>query len=95
VRIGLHTGKVLAGIVGAESRLDFTAVGTPAAMAEWVAESAAPGEVLITGKTLAAVGTRFEVSPRGEQVVRSPDVRTAVFEVREEDVARPSMPGSR
>jgi class 3 adenylate cyclase len=95
VRIGLHTGKVLAGIVGAESRLDFTAVGTPAAMAEWVAEFAAPGEVLITGKTLAAVGTRFEVSPRGEQVVRSPDVRTAVFEVREEDVARPSTPGNR
>jgi adenylate cyclase len=95
VRIGLHTGRVLAGIIGAESRLDFTAVGTPAVMAEWVAESAAPGEVLITGRTLAAVGTRFDVSPRGERVVRSPDVRTAIFEVREEDVARLSTPGAR
>jgi class 3 adenylate cyclase len=86
LRIGLDTGKVLAGIVGSESRLDFSAVGTPAALAGWLAEAASPGQILITGKTRSAVGSRFEVTAKGEQLVRPPDVKTAIFEVVAEDV---------
>lgn len=93
VRIGLHTGRALAGIVGSESRLDFTAVGNPAAMAGWLAEAASPGQVLITGQTLAAIGTRFDVAPRGEQLLRAPDVTTAIFEVLSEDVEPLTSPG--
>ncbi len=95
LRIGLNTGKVLAGMVGAEARLDYTAVGEPVNVASWLTASALPGQVLITGKTLAAVGARFDVTPLGERVIHPPRDRVAVFEVMEEDVAHLTQPGMR
>ena len=55
-------------------------------VAGWLASTAGPGQVLITGKPLAAIGARFDVMPLGERVVRSPKDKVAVFEVIEEDV---------
>ncbi len=95
LRIGLNTGKVLAGTVGSEARLDYTALGEPVNLASWLTASALPGQVLITGKTLAAVGARFDVMPLGERVLRAPRDRVAVFEVLEEDVAHLTNPGMR
>ncbi|MBX5484411.1 MAG: FHA domain-containing protein [Myxococcaceae bacterium] len=93
LRIGLNTGKVLVGTVGAEPRLDFTALGEPVNIASWVAATATPGQILITGKTLAAVGARFDVTPLGERIIRPPKDRCALFEVLEEDVMHLTNPG--
>ncbi|MGA9526119.1 MAG: adenylate/guanylate cyclase domain-containing protein [Myxococcaceae bacterium] len=95
LRIGLNTGKVLAGTVGAQARLDYTALGEPVNVASWLTASALPGQVLITGKTLAAVGARFDVTPLGERIIRPPRDRVAVFEVMEEDLAHLTQPGMR
>ncbi len=95
LRIALHTGRVLAGHVGNEARLELLAVGEPSQVAKWLCASAEPGQVLITGKTLAAVGARFDVIPLGERALepRTGRDRVAAFEVVEEDAAELTSPG--
>lgn len=85
LKIGLHTGKVLAGALGSESRLDYTAVGEAVNVAAWLCGSGQPAQILITGKTLATIGARFDVTPLGERVLRAGREKVACFEVLEED----------
>ncbi|MDC0710737.1 adenylate/guanylate cyclase domain-containing protein [Stigmatella sp. ncwal1] len=93
LRIGLHTTKALVGMVGEHARLDFTSVGEGMPVARWLAATASAGQVLITGKTLASIGARFDVVPLGERIIRPPRDRTAAFEVLEEDLAQITSPG--
>jgi class 3 adenylate cyclase len=93
LRIGLHTTKALVGMIGAEPRVDLSAVGEGVPVAAWLAATAAPGQVLITGKTLASVGARFDVMPLGERLLRAPKDKMAAFEVLEEDVPQLTSPG--
>ncbi len=93
LKVGLNTGKVLAGTIGSEARLDYTAIGEPVSIAAWLCASAAAGQVLVTGKTLAAIGARFDVNPLGERPLVGSKVRTAVFEVIEEDVGGGTLSG--
>jgi len=86
MRIGLTTGKVLAGTVGSEARLDHATLGEPVDVVAWLCSSGQPGQILITGKTLAAIGARFDVTPLGERTL-GPRDKMAVFEVLEEDVS--------
>lgn len=93
LRIGIHTTKALVGMVGAEPRLDLAVVGEGVPVSAWLAATGAPGQVLITGKTLASVGARFDVMPLGERVLRAPKDKMAAFEVIEEDVPQLTSPG--
>lgn len=93
LRIGLHTTKGLVGMIGPEARLDLTAVGEGVPVAGLLAATASPGQVLITGKTLASIGARFDVMPLGERLIRPPKDRVAAFEVLEEDVPQLTSPG--
>ncbi|HLL81958.1 MAG TPA: adenylate/guanylate cyclase domain-containing protein [Longimicrobium sp.] len=86
LRIGLTTGKVLAGTVGSEGRVDHATLGESVDVVSWLCASGQPGQILITGKTLAAIGARFDVNPLGERTL-GPRDRMAVFEVLEEDVS--------
>ncbi|MBI5545060.1 MAG: FHA domain-containing protein, partial [Deltaproteobacteria bacterium] len=65
IKIGLNTGKVLAGTLGSEARIEYTCLGDAVNIASRLQSSASPGQVLITGKTLAAIGARFDVAPLG------------------------------
>jgi class 3 adenylate cyclase len=95
LKAGLNSGKVLAGTVGGELRLDYTAIGEPVNVAAWLCQSANPGQVLITGKTLALIGARFDVTPLGERALQGSKVRTSVFEVLEEDAGSGTLSGVR
>ncbi|WP_224361487.1 FHA domain-containing protein [Hyalangium versicolor] len=95
LRIAIHTTKGLVGMIGPESRLDLSAVGEGVPVAGWLASTASPGQVLITGKTLASIGARFDVLPLGERLVRPPKDKVAAFEVLEEDVPQLTSPGVR
>lgn len=93
LRIGIHTSKGLVGMIGPEARQDLSAVGEGVPVAGWLASTGAPGQVLITGKTLASIGARFDVLPLGERLVRPPKDKVAAFEVLEEDVPQLTSPG--
>lgn len=95
VRAGITTGRVFAGAVGGEARLDSALLGEPVQVAQWVAQTAEPGQVLITGKTLAHVGARFDVTPLGERQLQGQRVKAAVFDVLEEDNDAGTLSGIR
>jgi class 3 adenylate cyclase len=95
LKVGINSGKVLAGNVGGDLRLDYTAVGEPVNHAAWLCQSANPGQVLITGKTLALIGARFDVTPLGERALQGSKSRTSVFEVLEEDAGTGTLSGVR
>jgi adenylate cyclase len=95
LRVGLTTGKVLAGTVGSEQRLDYQVLGEAPQVAALLAASAEPGQVLLTSKTLGALGARFDVQPLGERALSGSRLRTAVFEVLEEDSDASTLSGLR
>lgn len=95
VRAGITTGRVFAGAVGTESRLDPVLLGESAQVAYLLCASAEPGQLLITGKTLAHVGARFDVTPLGERALAGQKVKAAVFEVLDEDSDSGTLSGIR
>ena len=95
VRAGLTTGRVFAGAVGNEARLDPVLLGEPAQVAQLLCASADAGQLLITGKTLAHVGAKFDVTPMGERTLAGQKVKVAVFEVLDEDSDSGTLSGIR
>jgi class 3 adenylate cyclase len=95
VRAGLTTGRVFAGAVGTEARLDPVLLGEPAMVAGLLCASAEPGQVLLTGKALAHVGARFDVTPLGERLLMGQKTKVAVFEVLDEDSDSGTLSGIR
>lgn len=95
LKIAVNTGKGLAGLIGPEGRQDYAVVGDVVNVASWLCASALPGQVLITGKTLASIGARFDVTPLGERGLKPGREKVPVFEVMEEDVATMTGPGAR
>ncbi len=93
IKVGLNTGRVLAGTLGSEARIEYTALGDEVNIAARLQASASPGQVLITGKTLTAIGTRFDVAPLGERELKGKRQKVPVFEVLEEDSDVHTMPG--
>lgn len=95
LRMGLTTGRVVAGVMGTEARLDPVLLGEPVTLTQHIAHSADAGQVLITGKTLAHVGARFDVTPLGERPLGPQKVRTPLFEVLDEDSDSGTLSGIR
>jgi class 3 adenylate cyclase len=86
LRVGVHAAEALVGVLGPGAQRTPTAVGEGVEVAALLAASAAPGQVLVSGRTLAALGACFDVRPLGERLLRaSPELRSAVFEVLRED----------
>ncbi len=95
LKVGLNSGKAVVGLAGTEQRLDLHVLGEVPTLARLLAASADPGQVLLTGKALAAVGARFDVTPLGERALSGSKVRTAVFEVLDEDSDSGTLSGIR
>ncbi|MDP2272494.1 MAG: FHA domain-containing protein [Archangium sp.] len=95
VRAGLTTGRVFAGAVGTEARLDPVLLGDPVVVAGLLCASGEPGQVLLTGKSLAHVGARFDVTPLGERLLVGQKTKVAVFEVLDEDSDSGTLSGIR
>lgn len=95
LRVGLHTGKVLAGVMGTEGRVDPVLLGETADLAGAVCASAEPGQVLLSGRALAHVGARFDVNPLGERTLAGTKVKASLFEALDEDLDSGTMSGIR
>jgi adenylate cyclase len=79
VRIGLNSGEVVAGGIGAEGRLEYTALGHTVGLAQRMESLAEPGSVLLTGHTARLVRNDFTLRDLGLQTIKGSSEPLPVF----------------
>lgn len=79
--IGVSTGNVVLGAVGIKNRRDVAIVGDTVNTAQRIMCMARPGEILLTGQTLATVGDRFEVEFLDSTLVKGKSEKVQVYKL--------------
>ncbi len=64
-RVGIHTGIVVAGTVGNDLKMDYTAIGDTTNLAARLQSLAAPGTILVSEATHALLRGGFKSTPMG------------------------------
>jgi adenylate cyclase len=82
VRIGIHTGRVIAGVVGKE-RMQFDVFGDDVNIASRFESSGEQGRVNVSHKTYMSTRDFFEFEARGEIVLKNKANMKAYFALRE------------
>lgn len=65
LRVGLNSGEVVVGAIGADSEMDYTAIGHTVGLAQRAEQLAAPGKIYLTEHTAALVKGYLELIDRG------------------------------
>ncbi len=81
VRVGLNTGTVIVGNVGADARMEYTAIGDAVNVAQRVEASAATGTVFISDDTLRFVEPYFRIRDAGIFDLKGKPEPTHLWEV--------------
>ena len=79
--IGIGTGAVLAGNIGALERMEYTLIGETVNRARRLQEIAAPDQILISSSTRDALGRRIQVRQLEPQSLKGMGDDNVVFEV--------------
>jgi adenylate cyclase len=96
IRIGIHTGSVIVGNIGASDRVNYTIVGDTVNVSQRLQELGklltphAATSIFLSGETASLLDDAFETIPAGEHRLRGRGEATEVFQLGEVATSAPS-----
>jgi class 3 adenylate cyclase len=81
VGIGVSAGEVVAGTVGSEDRMEYTAIGDSVNLAARLESNAKPGQILISERTFEMVKGQIPAKAMGAIRVKGKEEEVGVYEV--------------